>query len=150
MLVEFCESWLLFGMCDLEIWCMNLKNNKVPLLCLSKVCTSFDSHLGIETWFIMRKQWKRGQFVPCDLDSGWMTLKNNRAPLLCHLKLYSSFQSSFHLNWIYCLETLNLDKLCFDLGDLELWPLALSYFIDDTFVNLLLKISWAHGERNIV
>ena len=38
-----------FVPCDLEIWWMTLKNNRAPLLCYFKLCTSFQSHWWIQT-----------------------------------------------------------------------------------------------------
>ena len=43
-----------FVPCDLKIWQMTLKNNRVPLLCYIKVCASFHSHqrfqAGVTVW----------------------------------------------------------------------------------------------------
>ena len=41
--------------CDLEIWCMTLKNNRAPLLCYFKLYTSFRSHRWIQTGVTVRK-----------------------------------------------------------------------------------------------
>ena len=41
---------------DLAIWIMNLKNNRVPLLCYFKLCESFRSHRWFETWVTVRKR----------------------------------------------------------------------------------------------
>ena len=41
--------WFFFVPCDLEIWWVKLKNNRVPLLCCFKDCASFHSHLWIQT-----------------------------------------------------------------------------------------------------
>ena len=43
-------------MCDLEIWCMTLKNNRAPLLCYFKLCASFHNHSWIGTWLTVRKR----------------------------------------------------------------------------------------------
>ena len=42
--------------CDLEIWRMNLKNNKAPLQCYFKLCALFRSHWWIQTWVTVRKR----------------------------------------------------------------------------------------------
>ena len=42
--------------CDLEIWCMTLKNNRAPLLCYFKLFASFRSHLWIQTGDTVRKR----------------------------------------------------------------------------------------------
>ena len=42
--------------CDLEIWRMTFKNNRVPLLCYFKLCAAFRSHWWIQTGVAVRKQ----------------------------------------------------------------------------------------------
>ena len=42
--------------CDLEIWWMTLQNNRAPLLCYSKLCSSFRSHWWIQTWVTVPKR----------------------------------------------------------------------------------------------
>ena len=75
-------------------------------------------------------------FAPCDLQIWRMTLKSNRAPLLCYFKLCASFHSHW---WIQTGVTVrkppNWGKTCFDLCDLDLWPLTLTFCMDITFVN---------------
>ena len=44
-----------FVLCDLEIWWMTLKNDTVPLLYYTKLCASFQSHWGTQTWVTVRK-----------------------------------------------------------------------------------------------
>ena len=91
-----------FRPCDREIWLMTLQNNRAPLLCYFKLCTSFRSHWWIQTWVTVRKHTPNlgqiWQFLePCDLEIWQMTLQNNRAPLLCYFKLCASFCSHW---WI--------------------------------------------------
>ena len=43
-------------LCDLEIWCMTLKNNRAPLLCYFKLCAAFCSHWWIQTGVSVRKR----------------------------------------------------------------------------------------------
>ena len=83
--------------CDLEIWCMTLKNNRAPLLCYFKLYASFCSHRWILSWSYSPETPNLGQnrrfFQPCDLEIWRMTSKNNRAPLLCYFKLCAAFRS---------------------------------------------------------
>ena len=75
-------------------------------------------------------------FVPCDLEIWRMTLKNNIAPLLCYFKLCVSFHSHW---WIQTRVIIpkrpNWGKFCFDLCELDLWPLILTVCMDITWVN---------------
>ena len=75
-------------------------------------------------------------FSPCDLEIWQMTLKNNRAPALTYFKLCASFGS--HL-WIQTRVMVrkrpNWGKICFDLFDLDLWPLTLYFCMDIMSVN---------------
>ena len=43
------KSAIFFVPCDLEIWWRTFKNNRAPLLCCFKFCTSFHNHLWIQT-----------------------------------------------------------------------------------------------------
>ena len=80
-------------------------------------------------------------YSPKMLNSGhnwWflfhMTLKNKRALLLCYFKLCASFRSHW---WIQTVRSYSPEtaKLGFDLCDLDLWPLTLTFCMDITFVN---------------
>ena len=96
-----------FVPCDLEIWQMTLKNNKVPVLCYFKLCASFHSHQWIKTAVTVRKpkiRVKSMLLAPCELEIWYMTLKNNRAPLLCHINLCVS------LHWSICEFKLELQS----------------------------------------
>ena len=42
--------------CDLQIWQMTLKNNRVPLLSNIKLCASFHPHMWIQTGVTVRKR----------------------------------------------------------------------------------------------
>ena len=53
--VKFGSKSAIFCPCDLEIWRMTLKNNRAPLLCYSKLCASFHSHLSIQNGVTVRK-----------------------------------------------------------------------------------------------
>ena len=43
-------------LCDLVIWRMTLKNNRVPLLCYFKLCAAFRTHWWIKTGVTVRKR----------------------------------------------------------------------------------------------
>ena len=45
-----------FSLCELELWWMTLKNNRVPLLYYNKLCASFQIHRWIQTGVTV---WKR-------------------------------------------------------------------------------------------
>ena len=127
-----------FVPCDLEIRRMALKNNRAP----------FYATLSFVHYFIAIGEFKLLQsgnnrigpksdfFVPCDLEIWRMILKNNRAHLLCYFKLCESFHSYW---WIQTGATVrkrpNWDKICFDLSDLDLWPLTLNFCMDNTLIN---------------
>ena len=65
-----------FGLCDLEIWWMTLKNNGAPFLYHIKLCASFQSHQWIQTELQSRntKIWvKIGDFFPVTFKiDGWL------------------------------------------------------------------------------
>ena len=42
-------------LCDLEIWQTTLKNNRAPVLCCFRLCTSFHSHQWIQSKVTVRK-----------------------------------------------------------------------------------------------
>ena len=57
-----------FSLCDLEIWCMTLKNNTTPLLYYIKLCVSFQIHRWIQTKVTVRKRSilvKIGDYLSC-------------------------------------------------------------------------------------
>ena len=49
------QIWRFLEPCDLEIWCMTLKNNRAPLLCYFKLYASFCSHRWIKAGVTVRK-----------------------------------------------------------------------------------------------
>ena len=92
--------WVKFGnffvWCDLETWWMTLKNNRAPLLCYMKLCTSFESHRWIQTGVTVRKpsiRVKIGDFLSC------VTLKFDRWPSKTIGHLFYAI-SSFVLHFI--------------------------------------------------
>ena len=68
--IRKCPIWVKIGIffvpCDLEIWLMTLKNNRVPLLCYFKLCAWFHSHWWIQTGVTVRKRpnWDQILFWP--------------------------------------------------------------------------------------
>ena len=50
------RNWWYVIPCDLEIWCMTLKNNRAPLLCYFKLCAAFRSHWWIQTGVTVQKR----------------------------------------------------------------------------------------------
>ena len=61
---QFESKSAIFVLCDLEIWWLTLKNNRVPLLCCFKLCASFHHHMSIQTGAETAKL----GFDLCDLD----------------------------------------------------------------------------------
>ena len=97
---------------------------------------SFYSHPWIHIEVIIRKRSNRN-FRP--VLSWSLTSNNNRAPLLCHFKLCVSFRS--HL-WIQSgfkvRKYQNWGTIVFDLWDLYVWPLTLTFRMDITFANVII------------
>ena len=99
------KNWRFFvpgdSLCDLENWCMTLKNNRAPLLCCFNLCASFHSQWWVKTGATVRKRqiWVKSDdfFYLCDLEICQMTSKNIRVPLLSNIKLCASFH---HHMWI--------------------------------------------------
>ena len=56
ILLKFYPNHRFFSLCDLAIWQMTLKNNRAPLLCYFKLCSSFRSHWWIQTGVTVRKR----------------------------------------------------------------------------------------------
>ena len=124
------EIWRFLEPCDLEIWCMNLKNNRAPLRCYFKLCALFHSHQWFKTGDTVRKPnlgQNRRFLEPCDLAIWYMTLKNNRAPLLFYFKLCASFRSHW---WIQTGDTVGQRPIWVKIDDFlsrvtlqfEVWP----------------------------
>ena len=124
------QNWWFFVLCDLEIQRMTSKNNRAPLLCYFQPCASFHSHLWIKNWVTIRKRqnWvKIGNFVShvtLKFDGwAWKTIG--------HL-FYAT--SSFVHHFIAIRELQSENGLGFDLCDLDLWPLTLTFCMDITSV----------------
>ena len=110
-----------FVPCDLEIWRMNLKNIRAPLVSYFKLCASFNNHQWI-VYSYSPEIPDSGQnlrfFVLCDLEIWWMTFKNNRAP-----------------NFVHHFISISEFKLELWSGPLWPWPLTLTFCMNITFVN---------------
>ena len=125
-----------FVPCDFEIWRMTLKNNRTLLLCYIKLCASFESHGYIQTGVIVRKRltWVKIDDVLVvwpwnltdDLGKQQCTFSKEHQAL-CVI-------SSPYVN-SNCSHGPEIAMLGFDLSDLDLWPLTLSFCIDVTFFN---------------
>ena len=91
------QNWQYFVLCDLEIWCMALENNRACLLYYIKLCASFQIHRWSQTWVTVRKCsiWVK----ICDFSCpawpwNWMDdLKKQQGTFLYYIKLCASFQS---------------------------------------------------------
>ena len=151
--------------------------NRAPLLCLIKLCTSFQSHWWIQTgvttrersirvkignscamwleiWWMTLKNsnWSYSPEMP-NFGQNRMTLKNNRAHALCYFKLCASFRSH---RWI---ETgvmvrrrlnwfLTSATLTFDLWP---WPFAWASHLSLVITpeNFMMIRWWEHGEKGV-
>ena len=124
-----------FVPCEHEIWWMTLKNNRAPLLCYFKFCASFRSHWWIQTGVTVRKRliWvKIDDFLAVwpwnltdDLEKQWGTSRKQ------HQALCIISPSYVNSNWNYSPETA---KLGYDLCDLDLWYMTLTFHMNSTFV----------------
>ena len=121
---------------DLTIRQMTLKNNRAPLLCYFKLCASLRSHMWIQTGVTV---WKCPIWVKIDNCLCRVTLKFDgwHWKTIGHL-FYATSSFVHHFiaicvsNWSYGPETA---KLGFDLCDLDLRPLTLTFCMDITLVN---------------
>ena len=123
--------------CDLEIWWMTLKNTRASLLWNFKLCALFHNHQWIQTRVTVRKCpiWVK-------ISEFWshMTLKFDRWPwkTIGHL-FYATLSFVHHFIAICEVKLLPLlpetTKFGFDLYELGLWPLSLTFCMDITFVN---------------
>ena len=126
----FCPVWPWNLTDDLE-----KKNNRAPLLCYFKPCASFCNHWWSQTGVTVQK---RRIWVKIDDFFSRVTLKFDGwfRKIVGHLSsATSSFMHHFIIivnsNWSYSPET---DKLGYDLCDLNLWPMTLTFCTDITSV----------------
>ena len=127
--------WGFFAPCDLEILRMTLKNNRAPLLYTFKFYASFHSHWWV---YISATVGKRSNWVKFDAYLPPVTLKFYEWPwkTIVHLfYAHSSFMDHLLAVDEFQFElTYGKDKLGFDLCDLDLWPLTLTFCMDINFV----------------
>ena len=144
------QNWPFFILCDLEIWQMTLENITAPHLTYFKLCASFHNHRSIRTVATVRKcqiRVKISIFCPLwpwnlidDLENQWGT-SSMLLQAVCMISLPYVIS-----NWSYSPETA---KLGFDLCDLDLWPLTLTFCMNITSVHG--NNSWKfHDDGNIV
>ena len=104
-----------FLLCDLAIWHMTLKNNRVRLLCCFKLCASFHNHWWIQTGVTVRKRriWvKIDDFfsrVTSKFDLWYWKAIGHSSMVLQALRIIS--YPLVNSNWSYSLETPNLGKI---------------------------------------
>ena len=132
---QFGSKSMFFVRCDLKIWQMTLRNNTAPLLCYFKLCASFRSHWWIHTGVTVRKLpiwvtiydflgvWLWNLTDDFDKQQGTSLNKNQALCIISSLYVNS--------NCSYGPETA---KLGFDLCDLDLWPLSLTFLMNVTSV----------------
>ena len=121
---------IFFVLCDLDMWCMTLKNHRAPFICFVKLCAWFQSHRWIQAWVTVCKRsiWVKicDFFLLCDLEIRWMTLENNKASFLAssfvhHFIAISEFKLELHSG-----NTQFGSKLMFlELCDVETWQMTL-------------------------
>ena len=124
-----------FGPCDLDIWRMTTQNSRVPLLCHFKLCALVCSHVRIQTGVTVQKH---SIWVKIVNLSARVTLTFDGWPqkTIGHL-FYATSSFVHHIVatririGVEVWKCPNLDKICFDLLDLDLWPMPM----DITFVN---------------
>ena len=120
------QIWRFFVPCDLEIWRMTLKNNRAPLRCCIKLGALFQIHQWIQAGVKGRKHpiWAK-----IDDFFSHVTVKFDGWRWQTALRIISP--SYVNSNWSYGPE---MAKLGFDLRDIDLWPMALTFCMDITFV----------------
>ena len=144
--------------CDLEIWQMTLKNNRAPLLCYFKLCASFRSHWWIQTGVTVQKHpiWSKSTIFLAvwpwnfmdDLEKQQGT-SHKQHQAICIIP--SSYMNS---NFSYSPETANLG---YDLCDLDLWPMTLTFCMIITSVigtvitpeKCVMIRWWEHSQKGV-
>ena len=121
--------------CHFEIWRINLKNNRAPLLCYLKLCASFHSHQRILTGVTVRKRpvWVKID-VFCPLWPWNLTddIEKHKSTSPKKHQAVSIISSSYvNSSWSYSPETANLG---YDPCDLDFWPITLTFCMDITSV----------------
>ena len=151
------KSAIVFYLCDLDIWRMTLKNNRVPHLYCFKLCASFHSHQWILIGVTVRKRpiWVKIDdfFIRVTLKFDRWSLKNDRASLLSIIKLCASFHHHMwiqtgvsvrkRLSWVLTSVTLNFDLWPWPLAWTSLWSLVL------TPENVMMIRWWEHCQKGV-
>ena len=117
------QNWRFFVPCVLKIWWMTLKNIRTPLLCCLTRCASFQIHECIQTGVTVRKRPTWVKIIAFLAINGW--------PSKTRGHLFEASSSFVHHFIAIFAETA---KWGYDLCDLDLWPLTLTFCIDITFV----------------
>ena len=120
-------------MSDLEIWQMTLKNNRAPLLCYFKFCSSFHSHWSIQTGVTVRKHQIRVKISNFLFP---VTFKFDRWPWKTIGHLFLPISSLVHHFVAICLSKLELRSRNAQFGSkstifcphLEIWQTTLKTF----------------------
>ena len=109
------QNWL-FVLCDLEIWRMTLKINRIPFLFYVNLWASFQRiHIGVT----VRKRpirVKIGDFFAAWPRNLTDDLDNNRGTLPYHTKHCASFQNQRH-RWIQTGVTVRKRPIEVEIGD---------------------------------
>ena len=125
---QFGPKSAIFVLCDLEIWRMTLKTIGLLFYATSSFVHHFVAIGELELQPETPNLGQNRRFVePRDFEIWRMTLKNNRpTSILCIIS--SSYVNS---NWSYSPETA---KLGYDLCDLDLWLMTLTFCMGITSV----------------
>ena len=91
------QNWRLFVPCNLEIWCMTLKNSRAPLLYYVKLCALFQSNRWIQTGVIV---WKCSIWVKIGDFLSHVTLKFDVWPWKAIGLFYATSSFMFHFKTI--------------------------------------------------
>ena len=87
------KKWVIFVLCDLEIWRMTLENNRAPFLCYFKICSSICGHQSIQIRVTVQKRSNR---VKIDNFLSRVTLKFDGWPWKTIGHLFSATSSFVH------------------------------------------------------
>ena len=152
------KSTFFFVLCDLEIWRMTLKNNRAPLLCCFKLCSSFHSHHWIQTGVTVGKHpiWvKIGDFlsrVTLKFDGWpWKTIGHlfyATSSFMHHCIAIGQFKLESGNAQIGAKFVLNSVTLAFELWP---WPLACTSLLSMviTSENFMMIWWWKHCEKGV-
>ena len=111
ILLKLASNRRLISPCDLEIWWMTSKNNKVPFLYYIKLCASFQIHQWIQTGVTVQKRSIRVKIV--DFLSR-MTLKFDGCPWKTIGHLFNTT-----LSFVQHLKAIGIFKLELQSGNVQ-------------------------------